>query len=258
MKTFIENLFVWLIYLLYGPNPKMDLGDLFRLLAVFMLLGILIVYLVHGQVKNVVRIWLGRRSQKKLARFAEGLGFQTRREVKFFKRTCVCEGTHRGRAVRFFTEHWRGNLSMVVVAAACREPAGLWLQVRPKLGWMLSALLNYATYRPQDFRSNDFRLRAFPLGDPSFDEAYAVKSNQPARAGELVTRKIQDELMTVRRPFHHTPIVTVAEGEARYAVPLGFFSAAAAGRLAEKMDFVCDLAEAAEKLWLKNSPALAG
>jgi hypothetical protein len=246
MKTFIENFWGWIIYLLYGPNPKMGLEDFFRLIVELVLVWMLAVHLLAHQFHIIVNAWQACRTQKKLARLAERLGFQTRREVRFFQRTFVCEGTHLGRAVRFFTYNWRGALPMAMVAAACREPSGLWLQVRPKRGWMLNALLAYATYRPRDFCSNESRLRAFPLGDPLFDEAYAVKSNQPALAAELLTQKVQAALLAVHQPRGRAPTVTIAEGEARYAVLVGGFTDV--NPLAEKMDFVCGLAEAAEQV----------
>jgi hypothetical protein len=256
MKVWFENIMLGLVHYLYGPHP--DLHDALRLLVLMLVLWMLILHLAAGRTQILVNAWVERRAEINLARLADRLGFQTRREGKMFARIFVGEGAHRGRTIRFFTYRWRGAVPMVGVAATCRQPAGLWVQIRPKLGWMMQALTNHATFRLQDLRSNDFRLRALPVGDPAFDKAYAVKSNQFALAVKLLTPTIQAELMAVRQPTRSAPTITIAEGEVRYFITAKPFGANAVDSLRAKMDLVCDLAEAVEKLCLENSPALMG
>ncbi len=249
----METLFTNLVHFLFGLHPAMDFDDLIRLAVAFFFLVMLVGKLVGFLAQSRVQAWLMRHTRKKLARLGGSMGFRPGPQEKKHAQIAG-EGTRRTRIVRFLTCRWRG-LPMAAVAAVCPESADFRLRICPNSGRFWNSLLSFSSFRPQDFKSKEFRLRAQPTGDPSFDEAYLVKSTQPALVSKLLTQEMRNLLMTVRKPFHRAPVVTIADGEVRYALFVGAFTKI--DPLAEKLDFVCDLAEAVKSAYQSDSPTFA-
>lgn len=183
---------------------------------------------------------LGRKQQRRvrtlLTALAQRLGLELKtRPAKFgFEPTPTVEGPHRGRAVRFFSFTTGSGKSRTTWCAVSAAFAGagtftLDLQAQNIVGRIAVAL------GMQDIR----------IGDPAFDEAFIIKSNDPAYAAAALLPEIRARLLGERQ-HGATGHLAVKDGEVRYAEIGSFGSEAQVNRLASMLEVACDLAEVAE------------
>ncbi len=246
MKTVVESLF----YAVGSHIPHWAL--LPDLIVVFFILGTVFLHVLARWTGTILRVLIKERSVcKSMLSVGGSLGFQKPEAGAAAASGTVCAGLHHGRGARFFASDWRG-IPMMAVAATGRESIGLCLQIVPNFGWLTNTLFNVFTFRPRDFRTPEFRLRTVSLGDQRFDTAYRVRTNQPTLATELLTPEVQAELLAARGSWLKETVVAIVGGEVSYAVSMGGFRARSAERIAEKLDFVCALAQAMEHLTRKG------
>lgn len=177
-----------------------------------------------------------RRARAQLAGLAARFGLELRRQpAKLgFEPPPTVEGRHRNRTVRFFnysTGTGKSRTTWSAVAAAVGGTGGFTLELSPK---------NFVTRIATTFGMQDIRV-----GDPAFDPAFVVKSNDPAYAVAALLPEIRARLLAERRNGAAGHL-TVKAGEVRYA-EVGFFDQEArVARLADMLGVACDLAEVAE------------
>ncbi len=177
-----------------------------------------------------------RRTRALLTALAGRLGLELKTQpAKFgFEPTPTAEGPHRGRRVRFFTYTTGSGKSRTTWCAVSAALAGagaftLDLQAQNFVGRIAVAL------GMQDIR----------IGDPAFDEAFIIKSNDPAYAAAALLPEIRARLLAERQ-HGATGHLAVKEGEVRYAEVGGFDREDRVNRLASMLEVACDLAEVAE------------
>jgi hypothetical protein len=177
-----------------------------------------------------------RKAREQLAALAGRLGLELRRQpAKFgFEPPPTVDGHYRNRAVRFFnytTGSGKSRTTWSAVSAAVSGTGALSLELYPE-----NFLVRIATaLGMQDIR----------VGDPAFDQAFIVKSNDPAYATAALLPEIRVRLLDERQRGAHGR-VTVKDREARYAEVGGFDDEARVARLGRLLETVCDLAEVAE------------
>ena len=197
------------------------------LLLAFIGFGALVLLAVHRQ---------QRKARAQLAGLAARFGLELRRQPARlgFEPPPTVAGTHRRRLVRFFnysTGTGKNRITWSAVAVAVGGSGGFTLDLFPK-----NLVVRIATaLGMQDIR----------VGDPAFDQAFVVKSNDPAYAVAALLPEIRARLLAERRNGAAGHL-TVKAGEVRYA-EVGFFDQEArVARLADMLDVACDLAEVAE------------
>jgi hypothetical protein len=185
-------------------------------------------------------ITLGRRQQRKtlelLAALAERLHLELRRQpAKFgFEPAPTVAGRHRDRQVRFFTYttgSGKNRTTWCAVAAAIAGAPGLTLEL-----WPENFVFRIATA---------LGMQDIPVGDPEFDRAFIVKSNDPAYAAAALLPEIRRRLLD-ERPRGVYGRLVIKDGEVAYAENGGFDQAAKVDRFARMLEAACDLAEVAE------------
>jgi len=193
-------------------------------------------FAVLGTVAVVAAFKQQRQARARLAALASRLGLELKTQpAKFgFEPLPVVEGPHRGRPVRFFTYSTgsgknRTTWSAVSAAAAGAGPFTLDLYPQNFLGRVAIAL------GMQDIR----------VGDEAFDQAFVVKSNDPAYAAAALLPELREHLLAVRQRGAHGHL-TVQGGLVRYAEIGAFENDARVDRLAAMLDVACDLAEVTE------------
>jgi hypothetical protein len=177
-----------------------------------------------------------RKARAQLAGLAARFGLELRRQpAKLgFESPPSVEGRHRNRAVRFFnysTGAGKSRTNWSAVAAAVGGTGGFTLELFPE-----NFLVRLATA---------LGLQDIRVGDPAFDRAFVVKSNDPAYAVAALLPEIRARLIAERGngALGH---LTVKEGEVRYAEVGAFDQEARVARLADMLGIACDLAEVAE------------
>jgi hypothetical protein len=88
-------------------------------------------------------------------------------------------------------------------------------------------------------------MQDIKVGDPEFDRAFVVRSNDAAYAAAALLPEIRARLLSERKQGARGHL-TVKAGEARYTEVGAFADAARADRLAGILEVLCDLAEVAE------------
>ena len=181
-----------------------------------------------------------RRQQRKavdnLTCLASRLGFEVNRKpARFgFEPPPTVAGRHRNRAVRFFnytTGSGKSSTTWSAVAAALDGAGGFNLELFPE---------NFVTRIATALGLQDIRV-----GDPTFDQAFIVKSNDPAYAAAALLPEIRARLLA-ERPRGARGHLAIKDGEVRYAEAGAFDDEARVTRLAGMLEVVCDLAEVAE------------
>ena len=177
-----------------------------------------------------------RQAREQLAGLARRLGLELRRsEPKLgFEPPPTVAGRHRDRTVRFFTYttgSGKSSTTWSAVAAAVGGAGGFSLELFPE---------NFLTRIATALGLQDIRV-----GDPAFDQAFIVRSNDPAYAAAALLPEIRSRLLA-ERPSGGRGHLTIKDGEVRYAEVGAFDNEARVMRLADMLEVVCDLAEVAE------------
>ena len=177
-----------------------------------------------------------RKAHEQLAGLARRLGLELRRQgAKFgFEPSPTVAGGHRNRAVRFFnytTGSGKSSTTWSAVAAAVGGAGGFSLELFPE---------NFLTRIATALGLQDIRV-----GDPAFDQAFIVRSNDPAYAAAALLPEIRARLLA-ERPSGARGHLAIKDGEVRYAEAGALDNEARVTRLAGMLETVCDLAEVAE------------
>lgn len=187
-------------------------------------------------------IVLVRRQQRKtlenLTKLASRLSLELKRQpAKLgFEPSPTVEGRHRDRLVRFFnytTGSGKSRQTWSAVSAAAPGAGAFTLELAPQ-----NFLMRIATA---------LGLQDIQVGDPTFDQAFIVRSNDAASAAAALLPEIRTRLLTAfQRVFAGQ--IAVKGGEVRYSEGGGLGDAACVARMADMLEVVCDLAEVAEAL----------
>jgi len=187
-------------------------------------------------------IVLVRRQQRKtlenLTKLAGRLGLELKRQpAKLgFEPLPTVKGRHRGHPVRFFnysTGSGKSRRTWGAVSAAVPGAGAFTLELAPE---------NFLTRIVTALGMQDIQV-----GDPAFDRAFIVRSNDVASAVAALLPEIRTRLLAAF-PRNVGGELAVKGGEVRYAEVGGLQDAALVTRLADMLEVVCDLAEVAEAL----------
>jgi hypothetical protein len=208
-----------------NPNSLMP----FAFIAFFLgLIGFAIVMIRRQQ----------RQTLENLTKLANRLGLELNRQpAKLgFEPTPSVEGRHRGRPVRFFaytTGSGKSRRAWSAVSAAVPGAGAFVLELVPE---------NFLTRVATALGMQDIQI-----GDPTFDRAFIVRSNDAASAAAALLPEIRARLIAAF-PRVFGGELTVKAGAVRYAEGGGLGDAACVARLEAMLEMVCDLAEVAEAL----------
>ena len=177
-----------------------------------------------------------RQTRKQMAGLARRLGLEFKRhKAKLgFEPPPTVAGPHRNRAVRFFSytiRSGKNSTTWSAVAAAVGGAGGFSLELFPK------HFLNRIAAA--------FGLQDIQVGDPLFDQAFVVKSNDPAYAAAALLPEIRSCLLAERTRGARGHLA-ITDGETRHAEVGTFNNEARVARLTRMLEVVCDLAEVAE------------
>ena len=199
----------------------------FIFMAIFLVLaGIAIVGVLKQQ----------RKAREQLAGLASRFGLELRRqEAKLgFEPPPTVAGRYRNRAVRFFnytTGAGKNSTTWSAVAATVGGAGGFTLELFPE---------NFLTRIATALGMQDIRV-----GDPAFDQAFIIRSNDATYAAAALLPEIRARLLAERPPSARGHL-SIKDGEVRYAEVGAFDNEARVTRLAAMLEVVCDLAEVAE------------
>ena len=177
-----------------------------------------------------------RKAREQLAGIARRLGLELRSQAAKlgFEPPPTVAGRHRDRAVRFFnytTGSGKSSTTWSAVAASVGGAGDFSLELFPE---------NFLTRIATALGLQDIRV-----GDPAFDQAFIVRSNDPAYAAAALLPEIRARLLA-ERPHGARGHLAIKDGEVRYAEAGAFDNEARVTRLAGMLEVVCDLAEVAE------------
>lgn len=194
------------------------------------------VFLLLGGFAVAAALKQQRRAREQLAGLARRLGLELRRPpTRFgFEPLPTVEGRYRNRAVRFYTYttgSGKNSTTWGAVSAAAGGAGGFTLELFPE-----NFLVRMATA---------LGLQDIQVGDPAFDRAFIVKSNDPAYAAAALLPEIRARLLAERQRGAHGRL-SIKGGEVQYAEVGGFGNEARVNRLADLLEAICDLAEVAE------------
>lgn len=196
----------------------------------------LALFLAFGGFAVVAALKQQRKAREQLAGLARRFGLELRRqEAKLgFEPPPTVVGRYRNRAVRFFnytTGSGKSRTTWSAVVATVGGAGGFTLELFPE---------NFLTRIGTAFGMQDIRI-----GDPAFDQAFMVKSNDPAYAAAALLPEIRTRLLAERQRGARGHLA-VKGGEVRYAEMGAFDNEARVNRLADMLEAACDLAEVAE------------
>jgi hypothetical protein len=210
--------------------PAMLAASFAPLIFVALFLGFLALALVAA-----------RRQQRLILEQMTGLasrfGLQLmRKEMKLgFEPAPTVEGRYRNRPVRFFnytTGAGKSRTRWSAVSAAVPGAGGFTLELAPE---------NFLTHIATTLGMQDLQI-----GDPAFDRAFVVRSNDATYAVASLLPEIRTRLLLAGLQHSGRGQLTIKDGEARYAEVGEFDDAARVARLAGMLETACDLAEVAE------------
>lgn len=186
-----------------------------------------------------------RKALAHLANLASRLGLELKRQpAKLgFEPIPTVEGRHRGRPVRFFTYttgSGKNRRSWSAVSAAAPGSGAFTLELAPE---------NFLTRIAVSLGLQDLKI-----GDPIFDQAFLVRSNDAATAAAALLPEIRARLLTAF-PRAFGGELTVKDDAVRYAEGGGMGDAACVARLEAMLEIICDLAEVAEALPAAQPPS---
>jgi hypothetical protein len=179
-----------------------------------------------------------RNTLENLTKLAGRLGLELKRQpAKFvFEPTPTLEGRHRNRPVRFFsysTGSGKSRRRWSAVSVAMPGAGAFTLELTPE---------NFLTRIGTALGMQDIQI-----GDPTFDRAFIVRSNDAAAAAAALLPEIRTRLLAAF-PRVICGQLTLKDGEVRFAETGSFGEAACVARLADMLEIACDLAEVAEAL----------
>jgi hypothetical protein len=177
-----------------------------------------------------------RKAREQLGALAAQLGLELRRQpARFgFEPTPTVEGRHRNRSVRFFsytTGSGKSRTTWCAVSAAIGGTGAFSLDLYPE---------NFLVRLVTALGMQDIRI-----GDPPFDQAFIIKSNDPAYAMAALLPEIRARLLDERHRGAFGGL-TVKDHEVRYAEMGGFDQPDQTARLGRILEIVCNLGEVAE------------
>jgi len=183
-----------------------------------------------------------RKTRENLAGLASRLGFEVKRKpAKFgFEPPPTVEGRYRDRPVRFFnytTGSGKSQTNWSAVSAGIGNDSGFTLELAPE---------NFLTRIAAALGMQDIKV-----GDPDFDRAFLVRSNNAAYATAALLPEIRARLLSKLKQ-RAIGTLTVRAGVVRNAEVGGFDDAARVDRLAGLLDVICDLADVAEVYKARN------
>jgi hypothetical protein len=216
-------------YAFRNRPPSMNPASLVPFAFVALFLGFLSLAIVLGR-------WQQRKTLANLTMLASRLGLELKRQpAKLgFEPTPTLEGPHRGRPVRFFnytTGSGKSRRVWSAVSAAVPGAGAFVLELAPE---------NFITRVATALGMQDIQI-----GDPTFDRAFIIRSNDAAAAAAVLLPEIRTRLLAAF-PRVVCGELTVKGGEVRYAEVGGLGDAASVARLADMLEIACDLAEVAE------------
>jgi hypothetical protein len=179
---------------------------------------------------------LQRQTCERLAALASRLGLELRRQpARFgFEPTPTVEGRYRDRLVRFFTYttgSGKSRHTWCAVSAALTAPRAFTLELCPE---------NFITRLATALGMQDLQV-----GDPEFDRAFIVRSNDPAYAAAALLPEIRAKLLA-RCPRTTCGALTIKGGEVRFCENGSFDRQEQLDRFAAMLEVLCDLADVAE------------
>ena len=204
--------------------------------ASFLPFVFLAVFLVIGSLAVVAGLKQQRQAREQLAGLARRFGLELLRQpAKLgFEPPPTVVGRYRNRPVRFFnytTGSGKSRTTWSAVAATAAGAGSFTLELFPE---------NFLTRVGAALGLQDIRV-----GDPAFDQAFMVKSSDPAYAAAALLPEIRARLLAERQRGARGHL-TIKGGEVRYAEIGAFDNAARVNRLTDMLEAACDLAEVAE------------
>ncbi len=186
-------------------------------------------YLIFRTARNQAR-----KTREGLATFAARAGLRlTEKTVLGFTMVQSLEGEAQGRSVRYWTyTTGSGKSSTSWVAVGVGVPPGVALQfhlTRQNFGAKLMEL---------------FGVHEIQVGDPAFDAAWFVRTNQPEYFAAALVPAIRAKFMAEAADWRSAGF-KLESGVVQYA-ETGSLSAATAARLETKLPLLQDLADVAE------------
>jgi hypothetical protein len=180
--------------------------------------------------------WQQRKTLANLTMLASRLGLELKRQpAKLgFEPSPTVEGRYRGRPVRFFnytTGSGKNRRAWSAVSAAVPGAGAFTLELAPENPFTRLVIA--------------LGMQDIQLGDPTFDRAFIVRSNDAAAAAAALLPEIRTRLLATF-PRLTGGELSVKGGEVRYAEVGGLGDAASVARLADMLEIACDLAEVAE------------
>lgn len=182
--------------------------------------------------------WLNKWAQKKtlanLQALAARTGLQLSAPPGLLSGGGTVSGTQLGRAVRFWTYttgSGKSRQTWCAVGVRPREAGGLQFEIRPQ---------NLATKVMEWFGAKEIRV-----GDPAFDQAWFVQTDQPEFLAAALVPEIREKL-TVPDVAGWSGSYKLADGEVRFALQNSFTSEKALAQLEARLPVLHDLADVAE------------
>jgi hypothetical protein len=189
----------------------------------------------------ILVIWFARKSHQRsianLAALAGRLGL-TPKEVKkrFTLSERWLEGAPHGRSMRvwsYTTGSGKSQTHWVAVSVRPRRSGGLTFRLQPQgLGTKLAEL---------------FGAKEIQVGDRRFDEAWFVRTNEPALFGAALVPDIREKLMAAQAAGARGEIL-FEEGTVRYSEQGNFASAKSITNIEAVVPALFDLADVVEVL----------
>lgn len=183
-------------------------------------------------------IWLNWWAQKKtlanLQALAGRLGLQLTTPPRALSGGGVVSGVQQDRAVRFWTYSTgsgKSRRTWVAVGVRPRAAGGLQFEIQPQ---------NLATKVMEWFGAKEIQV-----GDPAFDQAWFVQTDQPEFLAAALVPEIREKL-TVPNGAGWSGSYKLTEGEVRFALQNNFASEKAIMQLEARLPVLHDLADVAE------------
>lgn len=195
---------------------------------------------VIAATQGIFNFWSRRQAQANLTALANRLGWQIEEQKVSGKRgrQLAVSGRYRGRELQFVSikakqDHQRRQ--WIALKAELNRPDAASLLVTPNDAT--------ASETPKDVSP---QLSEARTGDVAFDTSFTVTATSDHVARTACTDKIRRRLQEWRaksEPF----FLSMLNGEAYFVIPGTMANPGLVEQLAEKMDFVCDFADAAEQ-----------
>jgi hypothetical protein len=183
---------------------------------------------------------LAKRQQRKvlenLTGLATRLGLELKRKpAKFgFEPAPTVEGRYRNRPIRFYN-----------YTTGSGKSRRYWSALSVDIGNDNGLTLELASENFLTRMATALGMQDIAIGDPAFDTAFLIRSNNAAYAAAALLPEIRARLLS-KRDQSAVGELTVKGGVVRDAEVGAFDDAARVDRMAGILDVLCDLAEVAE------------